>query len=430
MQLRDQCGDLLSDGEDDGDAIDEDQATTKHTSFKRLCQPKPDEGDDFAAEVHSEELEQIKQELIANNGLIDFSTEGRKQAKTKATEIKESRKQQQQSSSSKKSHKKKSAVVVDEEKERRKIEKQVEQERKRVEKELKAATAAAAAKKKKNSSHHEKKKKTPDKRKTTPSSNNSKKISDKRYRAEMVIQGYLSRIAQNNDSKDLSLSVFMTNPDSFGLLGMALAFRAASNDIEWNDPSDPQNLKKPWEKLETDAIFPSSAQRCALLKNRIALVENELDELSKAQERRLQLMETAEDNVGRYFNKMMELDQHARIVPSSLKRKKKPAASSGHTKASKKSKKTSTTVVKASPVVHESAVEDDVDPQEPASHGKGNRTPTPSALEDADEEESEDEAPVIAEAEESLGETDDDDEDGRLNDTAMSDDLDSDEDDD
>ena len=410
MQLRDPCGDLYS-GENDGD-----EDMPSDTSFKLLCQSQPDEDDDISTGEDNAELNHMKQELIANNGLINFSREGRSQAKTKSTEIKESRKQQTPSSSSKKSHKKKvAATVIDEEKERRKIQKQIEMERKHAEKELKAATTTSAKKKKATSQ----KKKTPEKKKAPSSANNVKKISDKRYRAEMVIQGYLSKIAKENDSKDLSLSVFMTNPDSFGLLGMALAFRAAANDIEWNDPSDPLNLKKPWEKLELQTYPANAKERCALLKKQIELVENELDDLSKAQEKRRQLMDTAEDNVGRYFNKMMELDQHARIVPSSLKRKKKPPATS---KTAKKGKK-------ATPEVKTSPLDNAGDDPDPSPHTGINQIRTlPPTLDNDDEEESMEEVHVGREAEESIFDSDEDDEDRRLNDTALLYDLDSDDD--
>lgn len=105
---------------------------------------------------------------------------------------------------------------------------------------------------------------------------------NKRARATAVVKAYLTRTAKSDaDYKSLALNGVMTMPaamvDPNGLLGMALAFRAAAGVLNMPDDSEEQIAKatKPWAAIDTTGP-KTSAQRTKNLEKQIELLEKEI----------------------------------------------------------------------------------------------------------------------------------------------------------
>jgi PWWP domain len=118
-------------------------------------------------------------------------------------------------------------------------------------------------------------------------------VNNKHDRATAIVKGYLIRLAKQSDIKSLALSGIMTMPsalvDSNGILGMALAFRAASGRLCMPDDGKEQLAKfKPWEAIDTERP-KSSSERIRNLKKKIDLVETEINIVRTNTERRRQL---------------------------------------------------------------------------------------------------------------------------------------------
>ena len=106
---------------------------------------------------------------------------------------------------------------------------------------------------------------------------------DKRARATAIVNAYLSRWAKEDDSKSLALNGVMAIPaamvDSTGLLGMGLAFRAASGELAMPDDGEEQLAKtKPWAAIDSEKP-KSSAERTENLEKQIELLEMEINRI-------------------------------------------------------------------------------------------------------------------------------------------------------
>jgi hypothetical protein len=118
-------------------------------------------------------------------------------------------------------------------------------------------------------------------------------VHDKKARATAIVKAYLIRLAKQSDNKSLALSGVMTMPsavvDSIGILGLALAFRAASGGLCMPDDGKEQLAKwKPWVVVDTERP-KTSAERVQNLIRKIELVENEINSVHNDTERRRRL---------------------------------------------------------------------------------------------------------------------------------------------
>lgn len=171
-------------------------------------------------------------ELIATRGLIDFSVNGRKNAKKRALAIKKQKQDAEKkqklekakkvkAAQSKKKKKQMSASRTKERQEKKEL-KEIEKRRKKRAREREKALSA--------------RKKTTTKRRRPNEEAEIEKIKeggalmgDKRARSTAIVRGYLTRMSKDKEYRSLGLSGVMSMPaamiDSSGLLGMALAFR-------------------------------------------------------------------------------------------------------------------------------------------------------------------------------------------------------------
>jgi hypothetical protein len=96
--------------------------------------------------------------------------------------------------------------------------------------------------------------------------------------------------------KSLALSGVMTMPsaqiDSTGLLGMAIAFRAAAGELDMPESSDPVLKAKPWENIDVNGPKTSMEREKALLEQK-SLLEAEIQRIRAATQRRKELKEAA-----------------------------------------------------------------------------------------------------------------------------------------
>jgi hypothetical protein len=116
---------------------------------------------------------------------------------------------------------------------------------------------------------------------------------DKRARATAIVRAYLTRMAKDDQYKSLGLGGVMTIPasmvDSTGLLGMALAFRAAAGEISMPDDGEQQVAKmKPWTAIDNTKA-KTSHERSEALARQATLLEEEIDRVRENTQRRKDL---------------------------------------------------------------------------------------------------------------------------------------------
>jgi hypothetical protein len=319
LQLQDTCGDIAEDEEDGEDM---------NYSYSVLCQ-SDDEADEEETlneeyDVSMLDVEECN-ELLATEGLLDFTAMGRKNAKRRAQMMKKQKidaEKKQKADKLKKvkadSTKKKKEVKskdLDVKKETRDLEKR----RKKRGRDREKALKGSAQKTKKRKTSTEELKKAPSGRRNV--------IAGKRERATAIVEGYLSRVARQQDYKSLGLGGVMTIPasmvDSSGLLGMALAFRAAAGEITMPDDNGAQDARlKPWEGIDVDGKTTAD-ERNESLQQQIALLEKEVERVRSSTKRRRELCEEAKRSIDEIEANVAEEDQIARQNPFK-KNKKAP----------------------------------------------------------------------------------------------------------
>jgi hypothetical protein len=162
---------------------------------------------------------------------------------------------------------------------------------------------------------------------------------DKRARATAIVKAYLTRTAKyNEDYKSLALNGVMTMPaamvDPTGLLGMALAFRAAAGVLNMPDDSEEQITKstRPWAAIDTTSA-KTSAERTENLEKQIKMLEKEIKRVTANTAKRRELTEMAVAQRVSMDQKIESDDIAARF--NHFKKKKKflprPVDSSGKT---------------------------------------------------------------------------------------------------
>lgn len=238
------------------------------------------------------DLEEIN-ELLATDGVLDITTEGKKMSKKRALVLKKLQQSDSKKTTVKSEKKEKKLSGKDvkpikphlseifSQKDFKDIEKRRKQRQRDREKFLKDEDKRSKKSKIDGGSIIRKGRKIG--------------IADKRRRAAIIVRGYLNRIAARDGLKGLSLGGLATLPaanvEGSGILGIALAFRAAAGELDMPDVKDNPTCIKPWEHVPLDRL--SSEERCNALTHKIELLKKAMDRLTKDTELRLKLIEDA-----------------------------------------------------------------------------------------------------------------------------------------
>lgn len=150
---------------------------------------------------------------------------------------------------------------------------------------------------------------------------------DKRARASIITKAYLMRLKNKEDTKSLASSgvtgMTASSVDSIGLLGMSLAFRAASGMLRMPDEGTENETKRcPWKDIDTSKI-KSTAERTDLLKKKLEFMKKGIEQIKTNTDTRRSMIETFRaEHEAATFN-VESLDKLARQNP--FKKKKKSA---------------------------------------------------------------------------------------------------------
>jgi len=325
IQLNNTCGDRSDDEDDFNDA---------GYTFDILCQSddEADEMDGTVDEANESDIDE-RNELLASDGLLDFSIEGRKKAKARVLSLKKVKKER--------IVKEKERIVKEKEREKvkekakkvkasskddsKKLERQLELE----ERQEKRQQRELDSRRKKRARDHEKMLKELDrkakKKKISEKRGNPNEVHNKRGRAEAIAKGFLVRKC----IKDASFKGASFQPTSSvepsGLLGMALAFRSAAGEIPFIDNTGKPFLVNSWDKIDVDGALKSS-ERCKLLQEQIDLIGKEIIKVDAATELRLALTKDAEKARLAMLNSTIDADDQVRAT---FTKKKKKAAKKG-----------------------------------------------------------------------------------------------------
>lgn len=288
-------------------------------SYPVLCQ-SDEEADDADAETDKRvDLEELN-ELLATDGLIDLTANGRKNAKKRAQAVKK-----QKADAEKKLKADKAKKLKAEQNKKKKDAKAKERESKKEQKELEKKRKKRAREREKVLKGSEPK---PKKRRLdaddAKKSNRRNIILGKRERAAAIVDGYLNRAIERSHYKSLCLGGVMSIPaamiDSSGLFGMTMALRAAAGEIQMPEESGAQETNyKPWEAIKYKE-GKKSKERVELLQKKIELMEKEIARIRNATAKRKELAIEAKKIVVAAKDKLIEDDVEARANP--LKKKK------------------------------------------------------------------------------------------------------------
>jgi hypothetical protein len=346
-----QLQDIGGAAEDEGD----DEHEEEGYSYSVLCQSDDEaDGDTDDDDPTSESLDQDEcNELLATNGLLDFSVAGRKRRAQILKQQKLNAEKKQKTVKAKKDRAAKAKKAKDEkqkEKEKRQEKRDLEKKRRKRMREREKAL--------KGVQHQKKKRKLSD-----PAPGRRHQIVSKRERAEAIVCGYVSRAAEKGDYKPLGLGgdqrwIQSALIDSTNLSGMALAFRAAAGLIPMpkQDTGAPGKIVlRPWDKIRVRGKKKSS-ERQELLHQQIDLLQKEIKLRKASKLRRLKRLVEVQEEVAKVNASILEDDKLARENP--LKKSKKPHPLAGKkrkrpgdasaTKAAPKAETKKTTATKAS----------------------------------------------------------------------------------
>jgi hypothetical protein len=317
-------------------------------SFTVLAQSDDEaEGDDH--DDPSEEMLDFEEcnELLATNGLLDFSAAGRK----KRAQILKQQKMDAEKKKKALKAKKDKAEKAKKARDAKDKEKQKEKEKKQAQRDLEFRRRKRMREREKALKAMEKKNKRM--KISEPSPGYRRLIFCKRERAEAIVNGYVKQTTDKGLYKSLSMGgsdkwIPSTVIDSNNLSGMALAFRAAAGLIPLPNPltqGPGKRVIKPWDATKLRGM-KTSDERCACLENQIELIEKEIQIVKSQKERRLKLLEIANQDVARMEETIATTFEAARSNPM-LKRQKhwlagtQPEAIKGKGKYSGKKKEPS-----------------------------------------------------------------------------------------
>lgn len=314
LQLNNTCGDH-SDDEDDTDN------DTGYT-YDILCQSdeEADEIDQDDNKGRESDIEELN-ELLEHDGLLDFSVEGRKRAKARATALKKqntllAKKEREKAMGVKaKPAGKATPAKVD----TQKIERQRELEEKRAQREIEA-------RRKKRARDHEKLLKEVERKakrnKSIPSEKkvNPHDIPNKRGRADTIAKGFLIRKCVQDASYNGAAFQPTSQIEPSGLLGMALAFRAAAGEVPVIETNGKPYIENSWDHIDADTPTESS-ERCKRLQEKIDLIGKEMVKVDADTEQRLALTEDAKKAHLFAQNKILEAEEQVRSAYAKKKKK-------------------------------------------------------------------------------------------------------------
>lgn len=323
LQLNDTCGDMVEDEEDDEEA---------NYSYAVLCQSDDEiDGEDATSDWDAEreeertmsEIEEAN-ELLASDGLLDFTVAGRKNAKKRTIEMKKKKADAEKAVKKDKSERSKKTKSLHTKKSSKSKGADKEIEGKHERREL-------AKRRKKRTRERERVLKEGSRTKKQRISGGAEKtsgIADKTGRASVIVKSYLIKMAKTDDLKSLGLAGVMTMPashlDSTGLLGMALAFRAAAGELNMPESSDQTSKLKPWEAVDVSTPITAKEREQNLLKRK-ALLETEIKRIKAATQQRKELTAAAIQERQRIEEEIMAHDKAARA--NHIKKKKKTVKS-------------------------------------------------------------------------------------------------------
>jgi hypothetical protein len=316
-----------------GDPVDDDDENGEMNYSYAVLSQSDDEADDVettrnkdAASMTMSDIEEAN-ELLATDGLLDYSAAGRKNAKKRAAAMK----------------KHKADVVKKERAEHAKKTKDSSGQRKRESKSPDNSTPKSEKvdkremekKKKKRGREREKvvketKRPTKHRRTASPDShevNRSKAtpvrrnlIQDKRGRATAIVRGYLARFAFTESRRDVTpgaVTIPASVVDSSNLLGMALAFRAAAGELAMPDSGD---NPKPWDAIDVDS--PKTAvERVRNLEQQMQLMEEEIARVKHSIAQREKLTEESVQRFYSFEEEIIDSDATARKSNQPFKKK-------------------------------------------------------------------------------------------------------------
>lgn len=306
LQLNNTCGDQS----DDEGEFDESGYT-----YDSLCQ-SDNEADETNA-LHMKEKADIDElnELLAQDGLLDFSIEGRRKAKTKAAAIKKENAIMGKVRAKPGPKPKSGPNHID----AAKFTKQQELEDKR-----------AQERQMKRSREHDKLLKDLERKTKKAKSNTIEKttspneVLNKRGRAEAIAKGFLMRRCVKNPSYTGAAFQPTSTVEPSGLLGMALAFRAAAGEVPYLDSSG-LPVKEMWETIDTDSPV-ESAERCKRLREQMELIAKEIMKVDADTERRLALVAEAKKAQSAAQQRIIDTESDVRstfVVKKKTPQKKK-----------------------------------------------------------------------------------------------------------
>jgi len=331
--------------QDIGGSADDDEQEDEHEeegySYSVLSQSDDEadgETDDDDPTSESLDIDECN-ELLATNGLLDFSVAGRKRRAQILKQQKLNAEKKQKTVKAKKARADKAKKAKDEkqkEKEKRQEKRDLEKKRRKRMREREKAL--------KGVQHRRKKRKL-----SEPAPGRRHQIVSKRERAEAIVGGYVGRAAKKGDYKPLGLGgdqrwIQSALIDSTNLSGMALAFRASAGLIPMpkQDTGAPGKIVlKPWDKIRWKAK-KTSVERAACFQKQIDLLEKEIELRRESKARRLERLTKVEEEVSKMNASILEDDKLARENP--LKKSKKP-----HPLAGKKRKRPGDAAAKADP---------------------------------------------------------------------------------
>ena len=352
MQVNDPCGDNEEE-DDEGEERDDEE----NYSYAVLCETddEADEADGGIGELNDDahkmasptgklpDLDEIN-ELLATDGIMDYSTEGRKNAKKRAAILKkqqiDAKKEAMKKGKEERSKKRSKTVtrkVKENESNKRKKEqfthngrtkkkmrnKEVEKLKRDREHEMKREQKELERRRKKRERTRERIIKEEEKTSKTVREDGtfssvvrkgrSLSIADKKGRAEAIVKGYLHRYMKKENTKGFVLNGVMGIPassvESTGLLGITLAFRACAGEIQMPSGSNESSSQfRPWESIDTDSQL-TSEERCTSLQKKIDLLENAISKLSRDDKLRQKLLDNA----------LKEKDNHNSMVTKAEK---------------------------------------------------------------------------------------------------------------
>lgn len=244
--------------------------------------------------------------LLSHDGMLDTSADGRKNAKKRTQEMKKqatakkkdavqkqapskksktpistAKKHTADENTDKKSDKKTEKTVSYEIKDKKKEQKDLERKRKKRSRDYEKYFKGEAKKKGKRKHPYAEEEESDD----------ISLARNKRARATAVVNAYLLRWAKEDESnKSLALNGVVSMPaamvDSTGLIGVALAFRAAAGELAMPDDGEERATKaKPWVVIDAEKPKKSD-ERVSVLEKQIELIEKELERARKDMEKR------------------------------------------------------------------------------------------------------------------------------------------------